>query len=404
MYIDPQDSLDPVLGAGLLFDDLLPPAAKQAVQARALRRSAPGAAPMPQPSPAVPGAPAPAPAAAGALPGRAARIDDLYGRAGELRGQAYGSLEPSPEELAQAQLGAANQGWAGTVLSSMGGKQFRPAGAQILQQALARENRFAPDPFRQGEIKAKRLEAEAAALEKRAAAAETFEEREALRAAADQTRRDIAQMQIDSRESMRAMTAGIAGANRADRQTEREEAAAQKRTDTVRREYNTRLDKVRAGAGFANSVVQQLADPNIAKSAPAQVALVMQFGKMLDPDSVVREAEQRMIAEARGWLESLQMTPERIMAGVRLSPAQLAKMRDIALMYQRTSGAQVDTLNDFYAGLATRNKLPVEDIVQGYKPKGAENAHPSTVPRFEPRRATDTAPAPAKGGAQQLSW
>lgn len=212
----------------------------------------------------------------------------------------------------------------------------------------------------------------------------------------EETKREVAR----DRAVLARTLAGQRADAAADRAASRADAEAAKRTDTVRREYNTRRDKIVQGSAFADQVVQQLADPNLAKNAPGQVALVMQFGKMLDPDSVVREAEQRMIAQARGWFDSLMITPERIMSGQFLTPQQLAQMRQIALQYQQGYGQRVTDLNDFYTGIAERNRLPTADIIQGGGaaiPEGAVRQRGTAQPNT--RRSTDAAPDEPPPGA-----
>ena len=163
--------------------------------------------------------------------------------------------------------------------------------------------------------------------------ATTEEERTRANKAAEQARADALQMhQENLRESRaaRAQSASASAATRAD-------AATDRRVDSVRKEYNARFDKLREANNFAQSVVETLASPTIAKNAPAQVALVMQFGKMLDPDSVVREQEQQMIAKARGVLGTIENLPARIQSGVLLTPQQLRFMQEVAVQYQSGS-------------------------------------------------------------------
>jgi hypothetical protein len=152
--------------------------------------------------------------------------------------------------------------------------------------------------------------------------------------------------------------------------TQRKTEGDVRRVDGVRREYTARLQKVQEAAGFADSVTQMIAMPDLAKNAPAQIALVMQFGKMLDPDSVVREEEQRMIMKARGLFDSWGMTPERIQSGAFLTPKQISQMQQIANQLRGNNGQRLNDLKTYYADFAKRNGLPVEDIVQGYSSSG----------------------------------
>lgn len=131
----------------------------------------------------------------------------------------------------------------------------------------------------------------------------------------------------------------------------------------LRGELNTRLDKVAAGTSFAQNITEMLADPDIATDAIKQISLIFQYGKLLDPDSVVREAEQRLIAEARGVYESALNYPERIRSGVLLTPQQLQSIGQVAQNLQRNSQQRRADVVDYYRGLAERNGIPAEDVL-----------------------------------------
>jgi|LauGreDrversion4_2_1035121.scaffolds.fasta_scaffold00574_6 hypothetical protein len=131
----------------------------------------------------------------------------------------------------------------------------------------------------------------------------------------------------------------------------------------LRGELNTRLDKVANGTSFAQTITEMLADPEIATDAIKQISLIFQYGKLLDPDSVVREAEQRLIAEARGVYESALNYPERIRSGVLLTPQQLQSIGQVAQNLQRNSQQRRADVIDYYRGLAQRNGLPAEDVL-----------------------------------------
>lgn len=305
------------------------------------------------------------------------------------------------------------------------GKEFQPMAGLFLKQAMSArepinvgkagmitgEGQFIADPYYQREKQAEILLRRADTLDKLAVSAQTAQERAEAAAEARRARDDYQRMVLGLREQglaiqregmeLRRGLAGQAAADRADREDRRREDGDAKRADAIRREYNARLAKVQDGAGFANSVMQTLAMPDITKNAPAQISLVMQFGKMLDPDSVVREAEQQMIANARGWFDSLGMTPEKIMSGVFLTPQQLAQMRQVAAEYARASGQRVDDLKTQYADLAQRNALRVEDVVLGYRP-GSAVAPPAGAVREKgsprPSAAPPAAPRPSPGG------
>jgi len=301
------------------------------------------------------------------------------------------------------------------------GKEFQPLAGHFLKQALSArdplqvgkagmitgEGEFIADPYYQREKRAELLLKRADTLDKLAVTSQTAQERAQAAEAAQRAREEAQRSQQALREqglqlqregmALRGSIAGQAASDRAEREAqrrsetqERAEVRAreqnERRIDSIRREYQTRLAKVQDGAGFANAVMQTLAMPDIAKNAPAQISLVMQFGKMLDPDSVVREAEQQMIANARGWFDSLGITPEKIMSGVFLTPQQLRQMQQVAAEYARASTTRVDDLRGQYAELAQRNNLRVEDIVLGSRaaaPAGAVREKRYPVPGGE---------------------
>lgn len=163
----------------------------------------------------------------------------------------------------------------------------------------------------------------------------------------------------DARADQEALRRDLAAGARSQRDDARDFANATK----LRGELNTRLDKVAAGTSFAQNIIEMLSDPDIASDAIKQVSLIFQYGKLLDPDSVVREAEQRLIAEARGVYESVLNYPERIQSGVLLTPQQLQSIGQVAQNLQRNSQQRRADVMDYYRGIAERNGIPVDDVL-----------------------------------------
>lgn len=289
---------------------------------------------------------------------------DLYTQAEEIRKRAYG-LAPDPQvEQAEREKANANAFY-GSAINTLGGSRLAPTGGHILKQAMQRQSELERNPERDLTRRQQALLAEAASFERRAQSAQSAEEREFLlkqaQAATLAAQRERAQ---DRAAQMQVAQAGIA-ANRDERKADREALAASGRTDRIRNEYQKSAGKIQEGTAFAGNVLQLLSDPKVANSAEGQLALTFAYGKMLDPDSVVRESEQQMIANARGWLDSIGMTRERIMSGARLTPDQRAEMARVATMYQQGTRQRVSDLQTDYTGLAQRNRLPVEDIIIG---------------------------------------
>ena len=139
-----------------------------------------------------------------------------------------------------------------------------------------------------------------------------------------------------------------------------------KAADTLRNEYLKRADKVREGTSHAQNVMQMLSDPQIARDPTRQVALIFSFGKMLDPDSVVRESEYALIANARGLADQLQQLVPRLQTGARLTPQQLKSMQEVATNLMGGSNTRLQDLDQYYADLANRRKINPMDVLPSY--------------------------------------
>jgi hypothetical protein len=269
------------------------------------------------------------------------------------------------------------------------GERFNPIQAQALKTAasaqdpiklsggiITADGKFVRDPEAAREREVKRLTDLAQFYEQRALTATTESERIEDRRVAEQARVEAQKVAQNFREEIEA-------GRRQDRQDRREDAnrreaerleerrerrdredreRKQRDADNLRTEYNRRAEKVRAGASFAQNVLTALADPAVASDATKQTSLIFSFGKMLDPESVVRESEQQLIANSRGLFETVQSIVPRIQFGVRLSPRQLQSMREIAQALNDASGAQVGALDQQYRDIATRRGLELRDI------------------------------------------
>jgi len=194
------------------------------------------------------------------------------------------------------------------------------------------------------------------------------------------------EMTLDDRRQARELAdlqrRDLSAANASRRDDERRFTNATK----LRGELTQRLDKVAAGSSFAENVLAMLADPEIAKNPTKQVTLVTAFGKMLDPESVVRESEYAMIANARGAFENVIRYPERITSGTALSPDQLRSMRDVARnLYSGSQQRKQDVL-EYYRGIAERNNVPVDDVLpfgSSYQSADGASAGAAKRIRFE---------------------
>lgn len=201
---------------------------------------------------------------------------------------------------------------------------------------------------------------------------------------ANEIRRDLGTAMLDVRRDAAGAAAGARNERAADR------ATAQKFTQsqTLSKEYDKRVGAFSGGLSAAQNLVQLASSPDAATNPQTQIAMVFAFGKMLDPESVVREGEYKLFSEARGWLESLQVTPDRIMAGVRMSPQQLQRMAQTAQQIMTSAGGRKQALQSYYNDKASRWQLNPSDVMPDYSPQLQAPGAPGAP-----------APAPAPGGA-----
>src|SRR5690606_22020873 len=89
--------------------------------------------------------------------------------------------------------------------------------------------------------------------------------------------------------------------------------------DRVRKEYIDRKQKVADSTLHAQKILELTADPNRLNDPAVQTAIGFSFGKMLDPDSVVRESEFKVIQNTRGLAEEIQNLIPRLNQGARFT-------------------------------------------------------------------------------------
>lgn len=170
------------------------------------------------------------------------------------------------------------------------------------------------------------------------------------------------------------------------------------RANTLRNELGKKSDKIGEGVRHAETVMTLLSDPTIAQDPTKQVSLVFAFGKMLDPESVVRESEYALIANARGVFQGLLQKPDQIMTGARLTPDQLASMQQVARQLYSGADQRRRDLSDYYRGLAQRNQVPVEDVLPMMPQQGGSEERLSPAERAELRRLREQFGGRGPGG------
>jgi len=137
-----------------------------------------------------------------------------------------------------------------------------------------------------------------------------------------------------------------------------------------RREYNTitkEFRDVQAAFGRISAT-----DPT---TAAGQISLVFQYMKMLDPGSTVREGEFATAENARGVPEGVMNTYNKIMAGKRLTPDQVADFKGQATKLYGEALNSYDATRKTYEGIATNYGFGIDRTVpdlatmRDYKPK-----------------------------------
>ena len=315
---------------------------------------------------------------------RRAYLMQLQKRAAEMEG--------AQPDVSQLQEFARMQGQAGeasmlnALAAQYAGEQFQPVQAQFLKRAMAAQEpmkigggmltpdgKFIRDPFAAQERGLARLDR----LIQSEHGAITAEEQAALRRAdAEQRRQDQLQRDRENQQWRQERAQSSDEFRRTGQDIQRSIAGAaaggraDKAADTLRVEYLKRSDKIQEGVGHAQNVIQMLSDPKLATDPTKQVGLIFSFGKMLDPDSVVRESEYALIANARGLADTLQQLAPRIEYGARLSPEQLQSMGQVANNLMQGANTRRADLDNYYTGLAKRRKIDPQDVLPSYRADG----------------------------------
>jgi hypothetical protein len=312
-------------------------------------------------------------------------------RAAELRRRQAEAEDMQPdtatlEQMMRQRSESGGSAMLNALAAQFAGESFQPVQAQFLKRAMSAQEpmkltggmigpdgKFVADPLFNQERRAARYGREAEAAE---GAARAMTEAEA--------RREQARASQAAQEELRRMGLGIQQQN-ADTsraladfrlsQPKPEDTRTFTRATNLRNELSKRSDKIQEGTRHAETVISLLGDPAIARDPTKQVSLVFAFGKMLDPESVVRESEYALISNARGMFESLLQKPDQIMTGARLTPQQLNSMKEIASRLYSGSTQRRSDLMDYYRGIAQRNNIPVEDVL----PMGSSPARPNDL-------------------------
>ena len=333
-------------------------------------------------------------------PGRALP-SALRTRLGKVQKQ-LDDLEGEEVDTSALQAFAKQQGQAGematlnALAAQFAGEGFQPMQAQFLKRAAAAaepmkmgggtltpQGQFLKDPFAARDSRRTALERQALGLERMAGDEERAglarDDRLARDKQSDEFRRmglDLQKQGLDLRREM--------AANKPD-------TGAFTRATKLREEFGKKSDKIGEGVRHAETVMTLLTDPTIARDPTKQVSLVFAFGKMLDPESVVRESEYALISNARGVFDSVLQKPDQIMTGARLTEQQLKSMQQIAQQLYAGGAQRRKDLTDYYRGIAERNRIPVDDVLPMGAPSsgggGGNDLAAAAAAELERRRA-----------------
>lgn len=109
------------------------------------------------------------------------------------------------------------------------------------------------------------------------------------------------------------------------------------------------------------------------KTPAGDLAGATKIMKLLDPGSVVRESELGMAMAATGLLDRVTSYATNIINGTKLTPKQREDFQSLADALYGESVKQYNNKRGEYEGIATRNGLPVLDVL------GTESAAPKPV-------------------------
>ena len=304
------------------------------------------------------------------------RAAGMYDRATQLMQKPldYSGIQAFAKQRGQE----GEQAMLNALAAQYAGEQFQPLQQQLMKTAansnepikmgggmITGAGQFIKDPEAAQDKEVALLLNQAKYYEQMATTAETARDRLEAQRKHDQTMEQLRVMGL----GLQQQGLGIQAMNA---QTQRMVAEANaggkvdKAADTLRNEYLKRADKVREGTSHAQNVMQMLSDPQIARDPTRQVALIFSFGKMLDPDSVVRESEYALIANARGLADQLQQLVPRLQTGARLTPQQLKSMQEVATNLMGGSNTRLQDLDQYYADLANRRKINPMDVLPSY--------------------------------------
>lgn len=145
----------------------------------------------------------------------------------------------------------------------------------------------------------------------------------------------------------------------------------------LRREFNTEAGTFETVATSTVRALEAAKDP----SAAGDLALIFNYMKILDPGSVVREAEFATAQNAAGVPERIRAMYNNVINGERLSESTRSDFVDRAKrLYKGQAGQFENKVLKRYRDLAGRYNIPAENIIQDYRIDLSQYEQPSQAP------------------------
>jgi hypothetical protein len=338
-----------------------PPAAPARPLQRTMAAQAGPTAPQPQQAPSVavsgPAAPSTPDYLNPAYPGQQQAAADA------LREQALSQLQPSEEAMRSGKLGALAGTIAGLGMQAMGGEALAPAGGMMLKQAMAQQEKYTADPFRDAQLKAKKYELQAQALENRAKSAVTAQERQQ----ALQQARELRQMADETKRmgyAMMGQNAAIAQGARADAQKGVADQRTFQRAAALRNDFDPLVKDQRTSIATFPQIEAALTRK--VPTAQSDMRAIFRFMKMLDPTSVVRESEYANAQNAAGVPDRIRVLFNKAKDGQLLAPNQRKAMLDEARSEAAVAQQYFNTTAKRFHEMAVRAGVDPQDVTPGY--------------------------------------
>lgn len=135
------------------------------------------------------------------------------------------------------------------------------------------------------------------------------------------------------------------------------------RSTTLRKEFSQQSKTFINVRDSFQRIQASVKDP----SAAGDLALIFNFMKMLDPESVVREGEFATAQNAAGIPQRIRAMYNRIIEGERMAPAQRADFQKRAGMLFKRQQESHGLLRRQYEGLSKAYNVPSEQVLIDYR-------------------------------------